>query len=439
MAGPFYLSSGNGDNSDGLSKATAWNTWATAITNLAAGETLRVDDAHTESFATAITFAFPGADTTPNIIISIDWTTDAYTRATTAQIDTSTAGDDVNFTGSALHYGMWYSAWDEIDLDTADMIHYFEDCTIEALSTAASFRMGHANGGNFVELVDTIVIGVSGSDGIAFNNVADLIWRNGPNNRSKYTNPGTSPSALFGTAGQRAHVDVSGVDLADLTTILFDPAGDGAYIGTVRNCLLNSGVALSGTFSGPNNQVFSMVGCDDTTGNDLYRTERADYYGTTVTDDANFITTGGASDGTNPIAWKMVSNANALEFHKPTRSYWISGWFDSTGSKTFLIETNSENVTFQDDELWMELEFLDNSADPQFGADHDRMTNVDSTPADQTDSSANPTWTTPGITTEKKQQLNVTKTVNRIGPFRARVCLAKPSATVWIDPFVTIS
>ena len=48
MAGPFFLYHG-GDNSDGLSFTTAWQTLATAITNLAAGETLKGASDHSEA------------------------------------------------------------------------------------------------------------------------------------------------------------------------------------------------------------------------------------------------------------------------------------------------------------------------------------------------------------------------------------------------------
>jgi hypothetical protein len=43
------------------------------------------------------------------------------------------------------------------------------------------------------------------------------------------------------------------------------------------------------------------------------------------------------------------------------------------------------------------------------------------------------------MTNPNKQKLSTTFTVNRIGPFRVTICLAKPSTTVYVDPFVVIS
>lgn len=181
-----------------------------------------------------------------------------------------------------------------------------------------------------------------------------------------------------------------------------------------------------------------MSGCDDTTGNKLYRLEYVDYWGSTVHDDAIYRDSG-ASDGAANISWKMVSTANAREFSEPTKSPPIVAWVDSIGSKTFTVHINRDNATDLDnDEIWLEIEYLEASADVDSALADDRITNILATPAAQATSTE--AWTgTSGFTNENKQRLDVTVTVNRVGPIVARVCLATPSVTVYVDPKVEIA
>lgn len=435
----YYLSSVNGNDGDGLSKANAKTTYAAAIALLSAGDTIRIDSAHSESIAAGQILTFPSnTNAAPNKVISIDWTPDTYLRAPNSQFTITDSGADIQIVGTVLHYGVYYTAADDILVITPGNLNEFTDSTLSLTGTASLFKVGSNNGGVTVKLFDTELIFVSGGDGIQPNGTLHFEWHNGPNNRSKLTQTGTIMSWLFREVMRSAVVKISGVDLSVVSSVIFRGAGGdtGWAEFSAKNCLLHASVSLTAGITQVQNNA-SMVGCD-VAGGDLYRTEIADFYGTTVTDNANYNDTG-ASDGTNRISWKMVSSDKALEFHLPHKSHWISGWINSTGSKTFLIETNSENVTFDNDELWMELEFLEASGDTQSDAANGKPTNVDTAPSVVPDSAANPTWTTPGITTEKKQQLSITKTVGRVGTFRARVCLAKPSATVWIDPFVTVS
>jgi len=64
------------------------------------------------------------------------------------------------------------------------------------------------------------------------------------------------------------------------------------------------------------------------------------------------------------------------------------------------------------------------------------MTDITSTPADQT---TNATAWTETLTNDNEFELAVTVTVNRVGPVIARVCLAKPSTTIYVDPLIVKS
>jgi len=442
MAGPWYVSSVNGnDGNSGLSKALAKATVDGASglfsTAFAAGEELRVDKAHDETWAASHTLAWPGTVDLPNIILSIDWTSDVYERATTRQLYVTGTTNDLIFTGSLYTYGMYFEAFDRIQFSQIGHVWRNEDGTFKA----GTFRVG--NDDCVIRWLDVEYIVTVGNSAFNIFQAVNLEWHNGPNNRSKITDGGWStPNELINSGIGYVWIRIVGVDLTAWPTAgeLVSLGGQGSLDAEFVNCSIAASAtivdAVTSTTS-PGARA-KLLNCDDSTGNDLHRTEAYDRWGSTVVTDADY-NNAGASDGANNISWKIVSNANAIEFVDPHNSLWISGWIDSIGTKTFTIETNSENVTFEDDELWMELEFLDASGDTQSSMLSDRMANPDSTPVAQTDTTDNPTWTTPNITTEKKQKLEVTATVRRKGPFRARVCLAKPSATVWIDPLVKVS
>jgi len=59
------------------------------------------------------------------------------------------------------------------------------------------------------------------------------------------------------------------------------------------------------------------------------------------------------------------------------------------------------------------------------------------TPADISDSNAE--WVTTGMTNPNTRKLSVVATPGKVGPITAKVYLAKPSTTVYIDPKITIN
>lgn len=171
--------------------------------------------------------------------------------------------------------------------------------------------------------------------------------------------------------------------------------------------------------------------------NAVYRFWEESSYGYTK-EETTIVRSGGASDGTTPISAKMVSTANVCENDSMAlKSPPITGWTSSTTSKTFTVEGVWDSATnIQDDEIWMELEYPANNTDG-LGALVRDCCAVLGTPADQTASTA--TWTTTGMTNPNKFKLSVTVTPGKAGPICARVYLAKPSTTVYIDPLITES
>lgn len=423
---------------DGGSNTSPYETWAKAATSFAtavsaasAGDRIIIGHDHSETIG-SVTYAFPGIISSPNEMISALSTaggsTVTYTKAGNIQISvTSDASQDLSITGYVKFFGVSIRVADNFTTSGSGSLVDFDDSVLEIGSgQSGQWQMGGIEQ-NLIRLKNTDVNFSFGTGFFACGNNTDFVWEGGT------LSLGGQPTALFDDFSRMAQVNVMGVDLSALTSALLDISESAKIEARFRHCLLNSGVALSTGAIGARSSRILMSGCDDTTGNDLYRLEYIDYWGSTVHDDTIFRD-GGASDGATRISWKMVSTANAAEFSEPTKSPPVVAWVDSIGSKTFTVHLVFDGVTdLDDDEVWLELEYLEASADTDSAFADDRSADITATPAAQATSTE--TWIgTGGFTNENKQQLDVAVTVNRVGPIIARVCLAKPSTTIYVDP-----
>jgi len=114
-------------------------------------------------------------------------------------------------------------------------------------------------------------------------------------------------------------------------------------------------------------------------------------------------------------------------------------WNDAVGSsQTVTCEILHDSVTnLQDDEVWLETEYLGTSGFPLSLFANDRMADILATPADQAASSE--TWTTTGLTNPNKQKLVTTQTPQEKGWYRCRVVVAKPSYTLYACPKLAVA
>ena len=406
-----------------------------ASTNLAAGDDIHMAADHTETPSSPV-YAFPGTAAAPNRVISVTQGTTTYNKADNIQVDTS-GTTDMTMSGHVKFYGTSFRIADDFILNSnaAEQIE-FDDALIELDGTSALFNMNTTGGQKRIRLKNTDVNFSGGGTGSAFridNTIME--WRGGD-----LLHGGTQPTVLWGGFDEKSFLSVAGVNLSSITSALVDISDAGYNIqAEFHHCPLGAGVALT---NGSIAEVISRVlmsGCDDTSGNALFRFEYVDFYGSIVHDKDIFVTTGGASDGVTPISWKMVTTGNAKEFSEPLISPPIVVWVDSTGSKTFTVKLIWDSASdIQDDEAWLEVEFLEAAADPGSAFADDGLANILATPADQANNTE--TWTgTSGFTNENKIDLAVTATVNRVGPALCRVHLAKPSTTVYVDPKVTVT
>ncbi len=427
-------------NDDG-SNTAPHETWAKAATTFlvavdaaAAGDDIYIGADHAEDPGTNVVYAFPGTDAAPNRVVSVTVDTTTYNKADNIQIDNSAAARDITITGHVKFYGISIKLGDDLLANQTGSSIMFDDSVLElSRANGGQVFIGTTNAQQFFGLKNTN-LNFSGGGALSAINLIGIgfVWEGGT-----LTAGGTTPSRLFNAGDRDNVIRISGVNMSDWDAAIFDVGDACRYTGEVHHCLLNASTTLAeGTISDSNTRVL-MSGCDDTTGNDLYRFEYVDYYGSIVHDDNIFRTTGGASDGTTPISLKMVTTANAAEFSEPLISQPIVIWNDTTGSRTFTIQCLWDSVTdIQNDEIWAEFEYLSASADTESDLANDGLANILASPADQT---TNATAWTESLTNDNEFELSVTVTVNRVGPVIARVHLGKPSTTVYVDPKITAS
>jgi hypothetical protein len=444
-----------------LRKCTTWNNAHTFLPRIfgdtsgtgktAAGDTIYVSHTHSETSAAGGNIIIgsaagaAGSATNPIGIICVNDVGDPSspgTAATTASVATATTGT-LSFQAFGYTYGITYSAGSgsstssvRVSDSNTDFGWRFEACKLKLNTTGTGlmkFGVNAVNNNSKVELENTVLQFGAAGQSIQLQ-LGEISWHN-----TASAIAGTAPTTLFVPTTTVGHhnLNVHGVDLSAVTGNLLNVAAqEQGSIYTFANCKLGSGFTFTtGTHTGIGGAEVNFINCDSASTNYNYYRETAQG---TVIDETTLVKTGGASDGTTPISWKMVSNANS-KLGWPLASAPIVAWNDNSGaSKTATVEILRDSATnLKDDEIWVEVDYIANTGDPGGLAVSDRKASPVATAADQTASSVD--WTTTGMSNPNKQKLNVTFTPQKRGAVRGRVMLAKASTTVYVNPQVTIA
>lgn len=443
MAGPFYVRSSDGaDASDGLSWTNAKATLAGALATAAAGERIWVSQAHAETQASAMTLTSAGTPASPvEILCGNDAAEPPTALATTATV-TTTGASALTIDGSLYCYGITFacatgaSAVDmTLGSSGVDSYQVFDACAFSLLTTSSRTIFIGASGTARARRclwVNCIVTFGAVGQGIVVR-IANFQCIKGSVNAA-----GSIPTNLFlASTSQIGTTRFRGVDLSALTVgkslVAVSSSGGGSR--AFEDCHLGASVSLtSGSHPGPGTPV-SLDNSDSADTN--YRMQRNQYEGD-VYSETTIVRTGGASDGTTPLAHRMVSSANS-KFVAPLPSPEYVRWNETVGSAvTVTVEIVHDSVTaLKDAEIWLEVEYLGTSGVPLSLFADDRAASIIATPANQTASSV--TWTTTGLTNPNKQALAVSFTPQEKGLIRARAMLAKASYTVYVDPLMTVA
>lgn len=445
----IYVRSTDGSNADN------GTTWALAKATLAgadakpdaAGDTIYVSQAHAESTASAVSLNFAGTPATPSKVLCGNDAAEPPTALATTATVTTTSNATLSLAGSFYCYGITFTA-DEATTLAADaggvgVAQEYKNCSFRTTNAGSAGSFFFAGANNYtprLRLTDcTLKFNATGQKCFVFCAV-DI-------DGGSIVSGSSTPAYLFtfGTDRTQGRLLVSGFNFSNLSSSMVLCNGAGVGTGTMifRSCKLPaswSGTLITGTIPGPGAR-YEMHNCDS--GDTNYRLWIQDYAGS-IKQETTIVRTGGASDGTTSLSWKMATSANAEYPHIRLVSPENAIWNDTTGSsKTLTVEIVHDSQgagtgsRFRDDEIWLEAMALTTSGFPLGAWSADCKADVLATAADQTDSSE--TWTTTGLTTPVKQSLSVTFTPQEKGPIIWRVVMAKASKTVYVCPKATLA
>jgi hypothetical protein len=445
-AAVLYVRSTDGnDSDDGSTWSLAKATLAAALTAAGAGDTIYVSDNHAESTAAAVALTSAGTGPSPVSIFCADDAAEPPTAlATTCAVSTTGSNSHITFSGYGSIYGITFTAGSS---SLAASINFTSASPWAWTVVDSKLAIGNTAGTSLITLGVT-----TGADDqqltmintpVSFAAVGQYInsrslrldWRNTPN-----AVQGTMPTILLKPAAAASLIArLSGLDLSAMGSgkSLFD--GSVATTGTsdvrIVNCKINAAVTvMTGTLTGPGGATLLLVNSDGADTN--YRMAHYKFAGS-IESETTVVRTGGASDGTTALAWKMISLTSGPSRYFPLASPVIAQWNDTTGSsKTATVEIVHDSVTaLTDQDVWLECEYLSTSGFPQSSVASD----ADATPltAGTNQTSSSETWGG-SLTNPNEQALAVTFTPQEKGPVLCRVMLAKPNYTIYVDPKITI-
>lgn len=440
----LYVRSSDGNNADnGTTWALAKATWAGVGAIEAVGDKIWFSQAHSESTASAVTVSISASAASPTYMLCGDDSAEPPTSlANTAVIATTGANTiTLNTAGSLYSHGINFKAGSGAVSASVNVsgfsnrFNVWNDCGFEVAGTTGGSIILGASAGT-TKCVDCRFKFGATSSAINATSASVLIIDGG--------------SVLSGSASITDLVSldnsstalISGMDLSNLHSAVNIFRGSSGGRGVIRNCKLpaswSGSVATSLTRQ---SDRFSLYNCDSSDTN--YRLWIEAWAGS-IKQETTIVLSGGASDGTTSISWCMATNADAKLPNQPLTSDEVVIWNDTTGSAltaTVEIVHDSEGSgtggRFTDDEIWLEVHYLGTSGYPLSSIVTDFKADIIATAADQADSTAS--WTTTGLSSPLKQKLEVTFTPQEKGFVVATVCMAKASATAYVDPAITVA
>ena len=439
---------------DGGSNTSPFDTWAKAAPTLAAlqasiagstgtgGNVIYIGaDSVSSSDGAAVTFTGPTTGG-PCYIISATVGTTTYAKSSSNQIITT---GTLTWNGNFAVFGVRAKAGDTATLTLptsasgANASIRTEDHTVLLASNRSVVLTGFGSTTYGLHQHRNLTIDASSDSGVQSSTFLSSSY--GPiyiNGLTLVDSSSHRTGPVIALASNNTGVTrITGADFSaatGLSAIVNRASGVGSV--ELHNCkTAASPTWITGTANSPNSVKVTNSGSADAPEYLYY----SDYFGT-VSSDTTIYMNSVASTESVPVAWKMVSSANA-NVAAPLLTPWVYGVVSATGSKTFDVYVTQDGGAgdLTDAEVWLELEYLgtSNVAMSTFATDRVGPSGAFSGAAAQTDDVTS-TWA--GTITETyMQKLSVTATVNEDGLYRARVALGKASTTLYVDPLVTVS
>jgi hypothetical protein len=405
-----------------------------------AGNKVFVGDNHAETQASGTTLTGAGTLASPVLIYCVDHTAavppGSANLATTASITNTTSVNAPVLSGIYYIYGIIFDsggggATTNIIWLTGSQIK-LENCALRKTGTVSSNNAILLQG-NKIELVNTTMQFANTGDGLRIGG-GTIIWRNTASAITGATLPTSflSYQSLI-TGGSFV---VTGVDLSALgsgKTIV--PALSLPYLVSFIDCKLGASVTTGATPTVAG-ATADFIGTDSSGTN--YRQERYQYQGT-QTVETTIVRTGGATDGTTPISWKIVNTANS-KWVLPFECLPSSIWNNTTGSNVIITiyGTTTGGGTINNDDIWFEAVYFGASGNPQGSfATSTKANNLASPSAYSSDASV---WGGSGAGNGFKMTVTLSAPQPQLkGPIYVYIKAAKASATYYIDPKIVLS
>jgi len=419
----IYLSSVDGDDGDsGADWANAKATMQAAMTAAGAGGRVYFDSNHSESFADAhTTLTSPGTPASPQELLSVNRSTGALEAGASI---TQTTTHNLLMSGSFYMYGVTFTNALQVlavCVDTAGAKQAYHDC--EFSCGGSYFGIGRY-AWNQVVLFNNVTVELTAA-ATYMKPDSMFHWIGGGITGATVPNYLITHSNLY----RQPEVLLENLDLSTLSTVLASYQESGRLNVTARRCRLHASLARSTGTVYPGNRI-ELIACDS--GTDYLRHEREVYEGV-VSEDTVRI----RDDSDSPYSFKMVSSANT-QFHAPLRSFPVARYNAVEGEEiTVRVYTLTDGVTLQNDEFWIEVNYLGSASYPIGSLASSAMANILATPANLTTSTEG--WTTTDIASPTKQYAEVTFTPQESGPIEIVGCLAKASTTAYMCPDAEIS
>ena len=423
----------------GTNWVNATLTIAAAVTLSSAGDDFNLLNTHAETATATKNILFKGTSASPNRIFSCD-NTNAPAQSSDLLAGASiacTSSGSVTLNGTFFMYGVTLSAATGgiIFLFTATMCKLFNCALVLTGATGQITLNASSSSVSTYEWVNTTVSFANAASNITAN--AGLIWRD----TASALLGAAVPTNLFAAPPAASTIILDGVDLSAAgsgKTIVQTLTVNSTFI--FINCKFGASVTLVGSGSQRGVGNVNMVISDSS--NTSYNQQLINYTGTLTTDIVD-VRSGGASDGTTPIAWKVVSTANS-NWWDPFVCFEIDRWFPAPGDTKTVGQSVTasvaimSNATLTTAQIWPSVQYLGNSSYPisseASGGTADPLASGSNWAIDSTSS-----WTTTGVSGPVQQTLSVSFTPQQVGWIRLKVKVAKASQTLRIDPLITVS
>lgn len=439
-----YVRSGAAGTNDGTSWANAYTTLAFALTTSnTAGNNFWVADDHAEATGAAVTLTSPGTSAAPIKIVCVNHLGSTPPVAAdlcatpTAVVGPGAVGSNLSLVGHAYHYGITYSSGtgsnnNNVLINTTNGgYQYFDNCLIKKAGT----------------LVSTGAIGIGGSQfdsNVVFNNTpwhlgngldtvskraGRLTWQNTANAIQGTTLLG----ALFGTNNHAAGpVRIIGVDLSMVPSLQLATASPSDFYFEDSKLPSDIGPITAPTSLGGAETYLIRSGSSAVN----YTHYKAAFSGT-LASNTSVVRTGGATNGTTPMSWKIDTTAGA-GWVSPFSSLPMAVWNDTVGSNVTVevYGTWGEGAVPKNDDIWLEVRYLGSASSPM--ATFVATTKASLLAADADVTSDASSWS--GGTTPFKLSATLSAPQPaQAGDIYVTVKAAKPSTTFYIDPVVRVA